>query len=253
MANKNGIKIEILNENNIPKNSSLPEVLEGELIAQTPQVTPQEVATALTNCTDELDLLKLRFLDNTLSGKDKLNEILRLKSTLVLLPTLKQTVLGNVDSSDLKASYNALQVLNSLEETIKNIIHYEEQENVDFNHPKIVAGQNMLFELVMECVAEVVQEPVLVREIAEKCAVRAVGIENEMNRTFKNVANKMAQSVENPLTEAFKNRNRDSSSVLSALEDSLKRAERVLDNDLGMDEVKAKVAGLLQELQQRGM
>lgn len=245
MANKNGIQVEILNENNIPKNSSLPEVLEGELVNQ---VTPQEVATALSNSADELNILKLRFLDGSLSGKDKLNEILRLKSTLVLLPTLKHTLVGNVDSGTLKASYNALQVLSSLEETVKSIINYEEQENVDFNHPKIVAGQNMLFELVMECVAEVVQEPVLIREIAEKCAVRAVGIENEMNRTFKNVANKMAQSVENPLTESFKNKNKDSSILLSSLKDSLKRAERVLSNDLGMDEVKQKVAELLQAL-----
>lgn len=227
--------------------TQLPTIIVGEVITQE-QSTTQELVHALTSQINELDKLKLRFLDKDLNGKEKLNEVLRFKAML-LMPSLKNSLGLQIDPQLLRGSYDVLQILNSIEATIKGIIYYEDNETVDFNNPKIVAGQNMLFELVMECVKEVVQEPVLIREIAEKCATRAVGLENEMNRIFKSVANKMAQSVENPLTQAFKAKNKDITIVLESLKDQLQRTDKLLAQDLGRDELKAKVKELLELLQ----
>lgn len=243
MATRNGIEFEILDSNNLPRNENLPQVIEGEIVDSNALSVAYELANALTSRIEELDRLKLKFLDNTLNGKEKLNEILRFKA-LLLMPSLKNAFGHPIDPELLRGSFDLMTLITSIEATIKNIIAYEEQENVDFTHPKIIAGMNMLFELVMECVAGVVQEPVLVREIAEKCAVRAVGIESELNKTFKNISNKMAQSIENPITESFRNRNKDAEVQLNALKESLLRASKALENDLGRDTLKAKIKEL---------
>lgn len=235
----NGIVIEVLDGNNQPKNfpAVMPQGQDGESLATT-------LANALISRESELDSLKLRFIDSNLSGKEKLEEILKFKSML-MLPSLKGSMGFYIDSELLRGSADLLVILTSIEATIKNIIHYEETENIDFNHPKIVSGFNMLFEMVMECIVEVIKEPVLVREIAEKCAVRAVGIEAELNKTFKSVANKMAQSVDNPLTQSFKNKNKDIGTSLEALKEQLQRTDRLLAQDLGRDELKAQIQRLL--------
>lgn len=241
---KNGIEIEILNGDNQPRN--LPVTIQADTLPQQRDFA-SELATALIAKENELDNLKLRFLDSELSGKEKLNEILKFKSML-MLPSLKNSMGFYIDSELLRGSVDVMAILTSIEATIKNIIQYEEQENIDFNHPKIIAGMNMLFELMMECVLDVVREPVILREIAEKCAIRSVGIENELNKTFKGVANKMAQAIDNPLTEAFKNKNTDTNTALEALKDSLKRADKLLDNDLGRDNIKNKIKELMEAL-----
>lgn len=241
---KNGIEIEILNGDNQPRN--LPVTIQADTLPQQRDFA-SELATALIAKENELDNLKLRFLDSELSGKEKLNEILKFKSML-MLPSLKNSMGFYIDSELLRGSVDVMAILTSIEATIKNIIQYEEQENIDFNHPKIIAGMNMLFELMMECVLDVVREPVILREIAEKCAIRSVGIENELNKTFKGVANKMAQAIDNPLTEAFKSKNTDTNTALEALKDSLKRADKLLDNDLGRDNIKNKIKELMEAL-----
>lgn len=239
----NGIEIEVLDGNNNPRN--LPSVVV-EAEQDTGDLTTA-LAKALISKENELDSLKLRFIDSELTGKEKLEEILKFK-TMLMLPSLKNSLGFYIDPELLRGSADLLLVLTSIETTIKNIIHYEETENIDFNHPKIVSGFNMLFELIMECVVDAVKEPVIIREIAEKCAIRAVGLEAELNKTFKSVSNKMAQAVENPLTNSFKNKNRDINTGLEALKEQLHRVDKLLANDLGRDGLKAKVKALLDEL-----
>lgn len=244
----NGIEIEVLDGDNRPRN--LPATITPNKEAEQEELA-NALVKAISSRTDELDSLKLRFLDSSLSGKEKLEEVLKFK-TMLMLPCLKNSLGFYIDSELLRGGMDVMAILTGIETTIKNIITYENNENIDFSHPKIVTAQNMLFEMVMECVLEVVKEPILVREIAEKCAVRAVGIESEMNKAFKNVANKMVQTIENPLTEAFKNKNKAPDIVLGSLKDSLKRADKVLAQDLGRDELKAKIKELLEELDDDG-
>ena len=190
----------------------------------------EELATAILGRMTDVDKLKLRFIDSSLTHKDKLNSIIQFKISL-LIPALRKSLglsSGMVTDDEIQGTYDVFRFLESVETSIKNIINYEDNEVIDFTHPKIVESYRMLFEIVVEIINEEVKEPILVNNIIEKTAVRCIGIENEFNKIFKKLSNKMSAMVKNPMIRSFEEREKDPEIVKLRLLEELWRAKKVL-------------------------
>lgn len=229
---KHDIEIEILDADNNPQpNNQL-------TISNVQQPAPsvirekrdlaEELALAILGRFQELDSLKFRFLDSALTGREKLEELVKFK-TAMIVPSLRMSLGLDFNPEILKGTYDVLNILNSIEGSINNIVRHEESEVINFNNPKIIASYKMLFEIIVEVINEEITDKVIINNIIEKVAVRCVNIENEFNKIFKTVSNKMADLVENPFIDKFVNKERDPEVAKQRLIDELRRAKRSLD------------------------
>lgn len=167
----------------------------------------EELATAILNKMQDVDALQLRFCDNALSTKEKLQAIIQFKTAL-LIPSLKSAMGLDFSLSELKGSYNVIEILDNIENSIYRLSNYEQSEDIDFTHPKIVSSYRMLFEIIIEIMSEEIKEPVTINNIIEKVSVRCVALEQEFNKRFKNLSNKIAEFATNPLIEPFKDKDK---------------------------------------------
>lgn len=182
----------------------------------------EELASAILNRFNDTDKLQLRFTDANLTSKEKLEAIIKFKSAL-LIPSLRKAMGLQFSASELNGAYNVIEVLNNIEASIYNLLKYEQSEEINFTHPKIVASYRMLFEIIIEVMQEEIHEPVVINNIIEKVSVRCVGIEAEFNKRFKNISNKMAEYAINPILEPFKYKN-DRDHVLKHLDYTIEKS-----------------------------
>lgn len=236
---KHDIEIEVLDINNNPTNNSLvvsnavatPKTI--DLSQQSYKVKQkrdlaEELALAILTRFQELDTLKFRFLDSSLTGKEKLEELLKFK-TAMMIPSLRMSLGLDFNPEVLKGTYDVLNILNNIESSVNNMIRHEENETINFSNPKIISSYKMLFEVIVNIMNEEITDGVIINNIIEKVAVRCVNIEQEFNKIFKTVSNRMAEMVENPLIGKFSNKERDPDIAKLRLIDELRLAKRNLD------------------------
>lgn len=234
MASKGDIEIEILDENNKPIID-----VNADIIAQAPTQSlieakqkekvdlVEELAINILDRFQQLDTLKFRFLDTSLPAKERLEAIIQFKSSMII-PALRMSLGLDYNPDILKGSYDVLGVINTVESSILGLLKYEESETINFSNPKIMASYKMLFEIILEVISEEVSDSVIIRNIVEKTSVRCVNIENEFNRIFKKVSNKLADLAENDLTEKFINKNKDPEIAKQRLIKELERAKGLI-------------------------
>ena len=216
------IEVEFIDENLKPTLSSLAQ--------QEQQFLTTELQHSLNARLNDIEALKLKFINSDLSAKDKLDALLAFKATQ-LIPSMKRSLGLDYDTEQLRGSFDTLQVLSSIEQSIMNIIKFEESEVINFTNPKITSSYKMLFETIIEVLQTEIKEQVLINNIIEKVAVRCVSLETEFNKIFRNVSNKFAEFVENPLTEAFRNKDKDPVIIKQRLSLDITRAYNTLDKD----------------------
>lgn len=209
----------------------------------------EELALALLGRFKEVETLKLRFMESGLTLKERLAEIVKFKTAL-LVPALRGSLGLDIDFDSLRGSYDVLGILNSIEQSLANLIRYEEQENVDFNHPKIIAGNLYLFELIVEVLQKEVKDANVIKNVIDSVAVQTAGIENELNKMFKNLSSQILQTMPNPLIAPYKNKNRDKQTILRKLEIDLELARTAFSRDLSNADLVEKIESLLKELQE---
>ena len=214
MANE----IEILDIDDTPTTSTA--------LTQERRNLSEELATAVLGRLQDTQGLRLAFLDSNLTAKQKLEAIVEFK-TAMLIPSLAVSLGLNFNPTELKGSHAVMELLTSVENSIMALIKYEETEIINFNHVKISNSYKMLFDLIIEILQEEVKDQILINNFIEKVAVRCVGIEQEFNKAFKNVSNRMADLVENPLTAKFKNRDRDAITLLKRTAFDLRRLQAI--------------------------
>lgn len=185
-------------------NSLLPEVYTQSEVTS----LREELATAILGRLQETESLQLRFMQSGLTHKEKLDALINFKACMVV-PSLKQALGLPADSNEIEGTFSVLRVLESLESSIRSIITYEDNENIDFSHPKIVESFRMLFEIFVEVLNEEVKDQIIINNFIEKSATRCVNIEQEFNKLFRRLSNKMASLAKNPITQPFEKRNTD--------------------------------------------
>lgn len=190
----------------------------------------EELATAILGRLKDTETLKFRFLDSTLTPKEKLEAIIQFK-TAMMTPSLRMAMGLEYDPAQLKGAYSVMELLSSVESSIKELINYEDNEVIDFNHPKIVASYKMLFEIVVAILQEEVKDQIVINNIIEKVAVRCVGFEQEMNKAFRKVSNKIAEMTVNPVLDIFNNRNKDKRTRALHLLDTIERCRDIIDDE----------------------
>lgn len=184
------------------------EVKNKQIVERGKRALAEDVATAMLGRMRDLKGLKFAFLDSTLTPREKLEALIELK-TAMLVPSLSMSLGLPTDPYQLQGSISVLDVLSSIEDSVMSLIKYEETEVINFSHIKIMNSYKMLFELIVEIMQEEIKDNIILNNIIEKVAVRCVGVEAEFNKVFKNVSNRFADLVENPLTKKFKNRDKD--------------------------------------------
>lgn len=233
---KHDIEIEVLDSDNQPTThqltvSNAQPISRQNIPTQSQQKRDlaEELALAILTRFQELDTLKFRFLDSSLTGREKLEELLKFK-TAMMVPSLRMSLGLDFNPEVLKGTYDVLNILNNIESSVNNMIRQEENEVINFSNPKIIASYKMLFEIIVNILNEEITDGVIINNIIEKVAVRCVNIEQEFNKIFKTVSNRMAEMVENPLIEKFVNKERDPEVTKQRLIEELRLAKRNLPN-----------------------
>lgn len=206
----------------------------------------EELATLILGRMQETDKLQLKFMNSSLTNKEKLEAIIQFK-TCMLIPSLKKAMgIDQFNDQELQGSYAVIDFLQSIENSIRQLINFEDNEIVDFSHPKIVESYRILFEIVVEVIQEEIKDQIAINNIIEKTAIRCVNIENEFNKLFKKLSNRMANMVKNPFLKPFENKDRDPIIVKKRLLEELWRSKNILD----IPEIDILIEVLNQELEQ---
>lgn len=195
---------------------------------------------------DVIDRLKFQFVSSHLSLRQRLDSLIHLKSAMIV-PALNQAFGFNVDTASAVGSERVLEVLDSIEKTLLSLIKIDDTEVVNFTNPRITASYKMLFELIVDILREEVKDSIVINNIINKVAVRCVGLEQEFNRTFKSVAVKLLDSIDNPLTTDFNNRDTNVSILAERAIDCLSKLKAQSVDIPNLDSVLASLDKLKDE------
>lgn len=201
----------------------------------------EELATAILGRMQEADTLHLKFLQSGLTHKEKLDALIEFKASMVI-PSLRQALGLPYEEEAVFGSFSVIKVLESIEDSIRSVISYEDNEQIDFSHPKIVESYRMLFEILVEVLTEEIKDPIIINNFIEKSATRCVNIEHEFNKTFKRLSNKMASYAKNPITQSFVNRKTDSHIASKRLLDECLFAKKTLKDLPELDQLISKLS-----------
>lgn len=182
----------------------------------------EELCSAILNRFEEAQKLNLAFINSDMTAKEKLNAIISFK-TAMMIPSLRLSMGMYEEPSVIRGANNVVELLNVIEQSIYALVRYEDSEVVDFSHPKIVRGFSILVEVLAEVMAETLDDNVLVSDIIEKMVTRLVGFEEELNKRFKGLSNKVADSLQNTFSKSYLDKNKDEYSNLCRLRDDLTR------------------------------
>lgn len=187
----------------------------------------EELATAILGRLQDVDSLQLRFIQSGLTPKEKLDALIQFKTCMVI-PALRLSLGLPTNTQEIDGTYAVIKILESIEESILSVINYEDNEVIDFSHPKIVESYRMLFEILIDVLTEEIKDPITINNFIEKAATRCVNIEAEFNKAFKKLSNRMASYAQNPVTQPFAKRNTDPIIAKLRLIQELDRAKNIL-------------------------
>lgn len=224
-----GVEIEVLSE--ISGESKVRgEIINGSIVPLTDndkkRDITEELCTLLLNRFEDAKKLNIKFMESNLGTKDKLNEIISLKTSM-LVPSMRMALGGEFNVLEMKGAQEVIELLDSIEKSIYSLAKYEESENVDFRHPKIILGFKFLIEVLFDVLKEVVKDDIVIGDIAERVSMRTVGFEEELNKRLRSVANKALDIVKNPFSEDFLNREINFKIVSERIEYDLRLLERI--------------------------